>query len=1060
MNMKQQNAVTAPNRVKRIILSEQLNVDGSICNPTVCFRQDKQVVAGILAEQLNAVLTQFPEFNLGFQTLENGEYQVQLGVNFEHHMEICHLSTQEEADELPNMISQQQHLKFDVTTGRLIRSYLYTIEDGGCYLQLVAHRSVANEAKLYDIVTLLNQGQISLAESRATQSEIPDCLAQKQELADTDLTFWQSYLSNSEYQHDIQMSHKRNRFQSFYCHKQVFELPAESYAKLKSVSEARNLSLNHSIFCVYQCLLQQYSQSANYFIGFDFASSSPTARTVSNHYPVKNAVSEHHTFEGLMDDISAELKQLESHSQLDFDELLFSLQMPFSAAYQPVFQLAYSHINLQSVNNNCQQNQFTPAHPQDNATKLYEINLTCMEYAEKVEIELDINATLFSEDFARRFALDFLQVASSLAQQPNRAINSLCLIAPENHSQLLKVSDGVIVEREPSCLHTHFERTVEQRGEATALVFEDQSLTYLELNAKANQLAALLKARGMARDTLIGLYVHRSLEMVIAILGILKAGGAYVPLDPTYPEERVAFMAEDSQVSAILTTTALLENISSLPVAVVCLDNPDLFNEFSDVNPVRTEAELVPEHLAYVIYTSGSTGKPKGVMVEHHSIMNRILWMIEHFQLNPKDCYIQKTPYTFDVSLWEFFCPLLSGGKLVMAKPEGHKDPAYLNQLINQWHVTRVHFVPSMLSQMLLLGDLFSCISLTHIFCSGEALPEHQVQEIMAKLPSVGIYNLYGPTEAAVEVSYWDCKQNALCVSVPIGLPISNTQLFVLDDNQKMVPYGAVGELHIGGQGVARGYLGRDDLTRERFVPNPFYNQGQSAIFTRLYRSGDLVRWLEGGSLEYLGRADHQVKLRGYRIELGEIERTLEECSQVNSAITQVVRTHQDDERLVAWVVLSPPFGEQREALDQIKRHLRAKLPEFMIPAHFVVLEQMPLTASGKVDRKALPEFKMESATETLVPPTSDTEKVICRLAQEALGVKNIGTNSSFFGLGGHSLLLTRFLARIEKELLIKLSIHHVFEMEDFFALSKHIDALKNTHAIETSYEDLEEFEI
>jgi microcystin synthetase protein McyA len=456
------------------------------------------------------------------------------------------------------------------------------------------------------------------------------------------------------------------------------------------------------------------------------------------------------------------------------------------------------------------------------------------------------------------------------------------------------------------CLHQLIEEQVARTPNAIAVVFNQQSLTFCELNNRANQLAHYLQSLGIKADDLVGICVERSLEMVIGILGIIKAGGAYVPLDSSYPQERLAFMLEDANVSILLTQQNLVAHLPHSNAKTICLDSDwTTIAQFEDKNPKLC---VNSSNLAYMIYTSGSTGKPKGAMNEHRGICNRLLWMQETYQLNETDRVLQKTPFSFDVSVWEFFWSLISGACLVIAKPEGHKDPHYLVEIIKEQQITTLHFVPPMLHILLETADLSSCNSIRRVICSGEALP-YPLQERFFAQTSAELHNLYGPTEAAIDVSYWQCRADSSLSIVPIGRPVANTQLYILDEQGQPTAIGTAGELHIGGVQVGRGYHNRPELTAEKFIQNPFADG-------RLYRTGDLARHLPDGNIEYVGRIDNQVKVRGFRIELGEIEAALMEQPTVKQAVVLVHEDKFGDKQLVSYIVANPEAVAEAQADD------------------------------------------------------------------------------------------------------------------------------------------------
>lgn len=590
----------------------------------------------------------------------------------------------------------------------------------------------------------------------------------------------------------------------------------------------------------------------------------------------------------------------------------------------------------------------------------------------------------------------------SLEQTDNSKARALS--EAERHTILVEWNQTAVDYPRDVTLHQLFESQVRRTPDAVAVVSGSQSLTYRQLNERANQVANYLRKVGVGPDVLVAICAERSLEMVISLLASIKAGGAYVPLDPEYPPERLHMMLQDCNSPVVLTQSHLRERIPATNARVLSLDlDWALLQNESTENP---DVEMRGTDLVYCIYTSGSTGKPKGVPNVHQAIVNRLLWGQDTYHLTPSDRVLQKTPYSFDVSAWEFFWPLTTGATLVMARPGGHKDPSYLIQLIKRERITTAHFVPSMLAIFLATDGVEECRSLRHVFAAGEALPFEVQNRFFQRLP-IKLHNLYGPTEAAIEVTYWECDPNYDLPIVPIGKPVANTQIYILDEHLEPVPIGAEGELHIGGIQLARGYLNRPELTAEKFIRDPF-SQDPGA---RLYKTGDLARFLPDGNIEYVGRIDNQVKLRGFRIELGEIEAVLCECPAVQLAAVTVREDVPGDKRLVAYVVQSanPAFSP-----DSVKTHLKAKLPEYMIPSRFVLLPEMPLTTSGKIDRKALPKPPAQPEPTQIVAARSELESKILPIFRKTLGLKSVGVTDDFFELGGHSLLAARLLNGIK----------------------------------------------
>ncbi|HTD29803.1 MAG TPA: amino acid adenylation domain-containing protein, partial [Xanthomonadaceae bacterium] len=577
---------------------------------------------------------------------------------------------------------------------------------------------------------------------------------------------------------------------------------------------------------------------------------------------------------------------------------------------------------------------------------------------------------------------------------------------------------------------------------ATALVFEGDSLTYAQLNARANRLAHHLIAMGIGPEQIVAVALPRSIDLVVALLAVLKSGAAYLPLDLDYPADRLAFMIEDARPMCLLSTAsaAHLTNATS----VLFLDDAYAISATASqpsTNPTDTQRlrALNPQQSAYVIYTSGSTGKPKGVVNSHAGIVNRLQWMQARYVLEGTDCVLQKTPSSFDVSVWEFFWPLLEGATLLLAKPDGHKDPAYLANLISIHSVTTLHFVPSMLQAFLQVPSSSQCTSIRRIICSGEALSRELQAQLHRTLPCE-LHNLYGPTEAAIDVTAWECHADDPGMSVPIGQPIWNTQVYVLDAALQPSPVGVAGELYLAGRGLARGYLNRRGLTAERFTANPFGTSG-----SRMYRTGDLARWSADGDLEYLGRADHQVKIRGFRIELGEIEACLLRDPSVSQAAVIAREDQPGTKQLIGYVV--PLTGTAPDSA-VLRRTLAEHLPDYMVPNAIVVVPRMPLTPNGKLDRRALPAPKFIGSGSGF--PRSPLEMLLVSLFAEVLGVAALGTEDSFFDLGGHSLLATRLISKIRTALNVQLPIRALFEAPTVAKLARSLDKYEQSNPYDT----------
>ncbi|TBV08079.1 amino acid adenylation domain-containing protein, partial [Stutzerimonas kirkiae] len=559
------------------------------------------------------------------------------------------------------------------------------------------------------------------------------------------------------------------------------------------------------------------------------------------------------------------------------------------------------------------------------------------------------------------------------------------------------------------------------------------------------QLAYKLQALGVGPDVLVGIAMERSLEMVVGLLAILKAGGAYVPLDPEYPRERLAYMIEDSGIQLLLSQ-GHLQNQLPVPSHVQRLDL-DQGNDWQGYSEATPANFTQPENLAYVIYTSGSTGRPKGAANSHAGLVNRLNWMQKAYELGAVDTVLQKTPFSFDVSVWEFFWPLITGARLAVAQPGDHRDPARLIETIHRHKVTTLHFVPSMLQAFMTNEQVESCTSIKRIVCSGEALPADLVQQTLARLPEVGLFNLYGPTEAAIDVTHWTCRPEDQS-SIPIGQPIDNLKTHILTGSLSPVGQHVGGELYLGGVGLARGYHQRPALTAERFIPDPFDNSEQGG--GRLYRTGDLARYRADGVIEYAGRIDHQVKIRGFRIELGEIETRLQEHEAIREAVVIDIEGP-SGKQLAAYLVTDTDLAddpERQAALrGTLREHLKVSLPDYMVPAHLVFLETLPLTPNGKLDRKALPKPDTSQLQQKYVAPRSELEQQVASIWADVLKVERVGLTDNFFDLGGHSLLATQVVVRVRNQVGIDFALRELFEHPHLAHFSRYL-ASKSSMAV------------
>jgi len=742
----------------------------------------------------------------------------------------------------------------------------------------------------------------------------------------------------------------------------------------------------------------------------------------------------------------------------------------------------------------------------DSEVVKFDLTLTLTPVEQGLVGSLGYATELFDEATISRMLGHFQNLLEAAAARPELALADLPLLNDAERRQLLLEWNATSVEYPADeCLHQLVEAQAARTPDAVAIVFDlrdqetrrpgDQEitgrttndgsafsvqLTYAELDRRANQLARHLQRLGVGPEVRVGICLERSIELMIAVLGVLKAGGAYVPLDPAYPLERLAFMLEDAQVAVLIAHQSIddlrltIDDLGESGRPIVNRKSK-IVNLSADWGSIAREPAERPlsgvtaDNLAYLIYTSGSTGRPKGAMISHCGIVNRLRWGQDAYGLTPDDRVMQKAPFSFDASIWEIFWPLLAGARLVLARPGGQQDSAYLVNLITRQQITIAHFVPSMLQFFLVEPAVETCRSLRRIFCGGEPLPGELAERCRALL-AVSLHNQYGPTETSVNATFWTCDREQPRRTAPIGHPIANMQAYVLDAWLQPVPIGVAGELYLGGSGLGRGYFARPDLTAERFVPNPFATLNakretlneqsiQHSAFSvqRLYRTGDLVRYRPDGAIEFLGRIDHQVKLRGYRVELDEIAAVLDEHPVVDTSVVLAREDRQGDVRLVAYVVpvetlnyerrtmnepewSSSAFSVQHSALaGELRAFLAKRLPDYMLPSAFVALDALPLGPNGKVDRRALPapDHARPGLDTPFAAPRNATEEALAQIWAEVLGLERVGIHDNFFALGGHSLLATQAVVRMRAALRVALPLRSLFEAPTIAGLAQ-----------------------
>jgi amino acid adenylation domain-containing protein len=958
--------------------------------------------------------------------------------------DLRNLAPEKREPELRRLCDREGARPFDLRAGPIMHSRLFRMGEGDHVLFLNVHHIAWDGWS--EAVLIRELGKLYDAYSRGEDSPLPElpiqyadyATWQREHLETTDqLKYWRKQLEGAPALLELPSAQPRPAVQSVRGGAEVITLRPDLVRQLKSLSQAEGVSLFMTLLAGFQVLLSRHTGREDIIVGSPIAGRTRTELEgligfFVNTLVLRGNLAGNPTFRDLLKRVREMTLGAYAHQELPFETLVKDLRPERNLCYNPLCQVMFVLQNIPAPERQFGDLTIKMA-PVSPASAQYDLSLYLREQPGGMTATIEYRVDMYDAQAVRRLLDSYEVLLEGIVAAPSRRISSLPLLpVREKHRILEEWNDTLTDTARHHCLHDLFEAQAASTPDATALVFEDKSLTYGELDARSNQLARHLRKLGVGRESLVAVCAERSIEMVVGLLGILKAGGAYVPLDPEYPRQRLAFMLEDSGVEVLLTQGRSVQSLPESSVRLVRLDAD--WAEIASENSSHFESGASATDAAYMIYTSGSTGQPKGVINNHEGIVNRLLWMRDKYPNVPGERVLQKTPFSFDVSVWEFFWPLITGATLVVSRPGGHQDATYIARIISDEKITAAHFVPSMLEIFLEQEELrATCKTLKRVFCSGEALPLEMTRRFHARLDAE-LHNLYGPTEAAVEVTYWASTRDNTLNCVPIGRPVANTRIYILDAELQPVPVMVAGELHIGGVQVARGYHRRPELTAEKFIPDP--HSGDPTA--RLYKTGDLARFLPDGNVEYLGRVDHQVKIRGLRVELGEIEEVLNAHPGVRASVVVAREDVPGDKRLTAYLVSRN--GAIKHA--DLREHMRVKLPTYMIPAAFVALDSLPLTPSGKVDRHALPKPDLDAAADKTmyVPPGTETETLLAGICGEVLGVKRVGTLDDFFELGGHSMLAVQYVARINNALGLKLRISTLFQNPTIEKLARVID--------------------
>ncbi|MGD1702703.1 amino acid adenylation domain-containing protein [Dapis sp. BLCC M229] len=864
--------------------------------------------------------------------------------------------------------------------------------------------------------------------------------------------YWQQKLVGELPELDLPTDRQRPPIQTYNGASYSFSLPEQLSQELRELASIEGVTLYMILLATFQVLLYRYTGQEDILVGSPtLGRGKPEFASIVGYFvnPIvlRANLSGNQTFKEFLDQVRQTVLEAIAHQDYPLALLVEKLQPIRDPSRSPIFQVMFTLIKLQAeaeglnLSLGATQSKLdwrglkleTLAMPSQEG--VFDLSLEIVEKSSHLVVFFKYNTDLFERETIVRIGDHFQTLLEGIVTNPEQSVEQIPIITATERKQLVIDWNNTFTEYPTDkCIHELFEEQVKCNPQAVAVVFEDQQLTYQQLNCRANQLAHYLQTKGVKPEVLVGICMERSLEMMVGLLGILKAGGAYVPLDPNYPSERLAYMLSDAAVSLLVTQDSLVERLPKHQTHVVCLDSD--WEAISAHTQENSVIEVKPDNLAYVIYTSGSTGKPKGVAIEHHSPLALCHWAKEVFTIKQEDGVLASTSICFDLSVFEIFVTLSCGGKVILAK-----NALDLPNVNKSEEVTLINTVPSAITELLRIKGLPSNVRIINL--AGETFSNRLVQELYKQESIQAVYNLYGPSEDTTYSTFSLLKKGST-TEPTIGCPIANTQIYILDHYQQPLPIGIPGELYIGGAGLARGYLNRPELTAEKFIPNPFDNKIPSQK-SKLYKTGDLACYLPDGNLRFLGRIDHQVKIRGFRIELGEIEVILGSHPQVQKVVVMAREDASSNKILVAYI------GSQGLSISNsdLRNFLKQKLPEYMIPSAFVILETIPLNPNGKVNRKALPSPEGEFMRKIgFVSPRTPTEKIVANIFASVLKNSEVSIYDNFFELGGHSLLANQVIYRIPQELGVELPLTTIFELPTVAELSDRLETISNEKSL------------
>ncbi|MUG92150.1 amino acid adenylation domain-containing protein [Scytonema sp. UIC 10036] len=1041
---------------ERLWFLHQLEPKSTFYNISVAVRFTGRLNEMALQQSLCEIVRRHEALRTTFTTVKGQPMQViSPNVNLTTKViDLRQLSKTHREAKAMNVAAAEAQKPFDLAQGPLLRTTLLQLDEQECVALLTMHHIISDgwsTSVLIREITILYQAfcagfPVPLKELPIQYADYAHWQREwlQGEVRQRQLTYWQQHLASAPPILELPTDRPRPAVQSFRGAHQSFTLPKNLYTSLVALSHKHEVTLFMTLLAAFQTLMERYTGVEDIVVGSPIANRTrlETEGLIGffvNTLVLRTNLSGNPTFEQLLSRVREVTLGAYAHQEMPFEQLVEVLQPERHLSHNPLFQVMFALQNAPQETLTLPGLQLQLLNP-PTTTAQFDLTLVMEETDAELRGAMEYNSDLFDATTITRILRHFQTLLEGIVAAPEQRLSNIPLLpSDERHQLLVEWNHTQASYPEDACIHHLLEAQQQQSPDAIAAVFADEQLTYHELNARANQLARHLQTLGVGPEVLVGVCMERSLEMLVALLGILKAGGAYVPFDPAYPQERLAFMLEDTQVCVLLTHQGLLtQQPTSEQVQLVYLDTD--WETIAIHSPENLHRTATPEHLAYVIYTSGSTGTPKGVMISHLGVCNQLCWRQSAFPLSPADKVLQTSSFSFDPSVWQFFWPLSAAARVIILPSGREQDSAYLVKLIAEQQVSVTNLVPSMLQLVLEEQNLESCDCLKHLTCGGDVLPAELQKRFLTRLGLHNVlHNLYGPTETTIDATFWPCVHPSSHGFAPIGRPIANAQIYLLSHDLQPVPIGVPGEVYIAGLGLARGYLNQPSLTAEKFIPNFLSHEPGS----RLYKTGDKARYLPDGNIEFLGRIDNQVKIRGFRIELGEIEAVLSKHLGVREAVVIVREDQPGNKRLVAYIV-----QEQEQALtpSELRNFFQQKLPAYMIPSAFVFLNVLPLSPNGKVNRLALAALETSTSNreEAFVAPRTSLEKALVGIWQQILGLEQVGIYDNFFELGGHSLKATQIISQLRSTFKVELPLRQLFETPTISEIAKAIENVKD----------------